>query len=93
MVSENNREEYRDISRALTRAYTEHKAVLVTQDDEFVCAYIPNHDSYTIEITDDGFDVVYGEFIDFENEDVYNWENCIFEVIDTDQINIVITRD
>lgn len=93
MIQENKRERYEVLSRALVVAYQEKKAVLVTQNGEFVGTFIPNHDEHTIYIEPNGICLVKGEFVSFDDPEEYNWEDCIFEVIDTDNIQITITRD
>ena len=94
MVQNDKREEYGDLSRALTKAYVSRKAVLVTRYDEFVCIYIPYDTEYTLCIDDGGvISLDKGEFVEFDDEETYDWEDCVFEVIDTDNINITVIRD
>jgi len=93
MAQNDNREEYGDLSTALIKAYVDNKAVLVTRGGGFDCVFIPNQSDFITEISEDGIDFVQGDFIDFDNPDTYNWENCSFEVIDTNNIQIIVTRD
>jgi len=93
LVEEDKRRRFEDITRALSVAYNENRAVLVTNNDEFVCAYIPDHQDYTIQINDEGIEPIYGEFVNFKNERYFDWKDCVFEVIDIDRINITITRN
>ena len=73
LVEEDKRRRFEDITRALSVAYNENRAVLVTNNDEFVCAYIPDHQDYTIQINDEGIEPIYGEFVNFKNERYFDW--------------------
>ena len=94
MVKNDNRQDYGDLSVALSNAYSTKKAVLVTLNDDLVCVFIPNNDDYTICIDNEGdIKAIKGEFVEFDDEELYNWDNCTFEVIHTEQIQIIVTRD
>lgn len=93
MKTKKFRKEFKTISEALCKAHTEKKAVLVTQYDEFMCAFIPDCERLTIEITERGFQTIQLEFHMFDNKVLYNWEDCVFEIIDTENIIVNIMRD